>query len=104
LRGLFRGEVGGPHRQLAAFGHGVAALTARLDDHLLELRQIHLDRPQVAAVNHLELDLLADQPLQQVFDIDSDSPEVEHLRPQCLLARECQEMPHQRRGAVGVLA
>ena len=51
----------------------------------------------------LERHLLADQPLEQHAEIAEHLAEVEHLRPQRLLARERQKLPHQSGGAVGVL-
>ena len=90
-------------RELAAVRHGVAGIDREVDDHLLELGDVGLDRPQVAAVHDVERDVLADQPAQQHVEIGQRLAEVEHLRPQRLLAREGQQMPHQARGAVGVL-
>ena len=97
------GDIGGAHGELAAVGHGVARIDRQIDDHLLELRQVDLHRPQIAAVHHLQRHLLADQPLEQHAEIVDRLAQVEHLRAQRLLAREGQELPHQRRGAVGVL-
>ena len=98
-----RGHIGGAHVQPAAVRHGVARIDREIDDHLLELRDVDLDRPQVAAVHDLEGDLLADQPPQQHVEIAQHLAEIEHLRAQRLLARECQQMPHQARRPVGVL-
>ena len=91
------------HRQLAAVGHRVAGVDREIDDHLLELRDVDLDRPEIAAVHEVELDLFADQPPQQHGEIGQRVAEIEHLRPQGLAARECQQLPHQRGGAGGVL-
>ena len=43
----------------AAVGHGVARIDGQVDDHLVELRLVGLDVPEVAAGQDLELDLLA---------------------------------------------
>ena len=59
---FLRRDIGGAHLQPAAVGHGVARIDREIHDHLLELRNIDLDRPQVAAVHHVERDLFADQP------------------------------------------
>ena len=50
-----------------------------------------------------ELDVLAEQPLQQDRQVGQRVAEREHLRPQRLPAREGQQLPHQAGGAVGVL-
>ena len=54
-------------------------------------------------MHHVERDLLADQPAQQHGEVGQHLAEIEHLRPQRLPAREGQQLPHQARGAVGVL-
>ena len=54
-------------------------------------------------MHDVERDLLADQPAQQHRQVVQRLAEIEHLRPQRLLARERQQLPHQARGPVGVL-
>ena len=54
-------------------------------------------------MHHVERHLLADHALEQHAEIAERIVEIEHLRPQGLLARERQQMPHQRGGAIGVL-
>ena len=61
--GLLRCHVGGSNRQRAAIGHRIAGVNGQIDDHLLELRQIRLDRPQVATMQHFQFYLLTDQSL-----------------------------------------
>ncbi len=102
-RGFIRRDVGRLHGQLAAIRHRVAGVDREIDDHLFELRDVDLDRPEVAAVHEVELDLLADQAPQQHGQIGQGVAEVEHLRPQRLAARECEQLAHQRRGAGRVL-
>ena len=97
------GHIGGAQREPAAIGHGVARIDREIHDHLLELRDVDLDRPEIAPVHHLERDLLADQPAQQHVEIAEDLADVEHLRAQSLLAREGKELAHQARRPVGVL-
>ena len=93
----------GAQLEPAAAGHGVAGVDREIHDHLLELRNVDLHRPQIAAVHHVQRDLFADQPPQQHVEIGQHLAEIEHLRPHRLLAREGQQMPHQARRPVGVL-
>ena len=55
-------DIGRAQLQAAAVRHGVARIDREIHDHLLELRDIGLDRPQIAPVHHIERDFLADQP------------------------------------------
>ena len=102
-RDLRRLDVARADRQRAAVRHRVAGIDGEVDDHLLELVEVGLDRPEVAAVHELQLDLLAEQPLQQDREVRQHVAERQHLRPQRLPAREGEQLPHQAGGAVGVL-
>ena len=93
----------GPDGQRAAAGHGVARIDREIDDDLLELALVDLDEAEVAAVHHLQLDVLADQPAQQVRQLGQHVGDVEDARLQGLLAREGQQLAHEVGGAVGVL-
>ena len=83
--------------------HGVASVDDEIDDHLLELVEVGLHQPQVAPVDDIELDRLADQPAQQHLQLRQDVVELERLRTQRLAAREGEQLPHQSRRPVGVL-
>ena len=83
--------------------HRVARVDGKVDDDLFELPLIDLGEAEIAAVNELQLDILADQPPQQVRQLDQHVADVEHARLQCLLAREGQQLPHEIGGAVAVL-
>ena len=98
-----RGDVGGTQLQPPAPGHGVARIDREVHDHLLELRDVDLDRPKIAAMHNVERNLLADQAAQQHGQIAQHLAEIEHLGAQRLLARESEQMPHQARRPVGVL-
>ncbi len=102
-RAFGRRDVAGAQRDLAAVGHGVARVDDEIDDHLLELVEVGLDQPQVAAVDDVELDLLADQAAQQHLQFRQHVAELQRLRPQRLPAREGEQLPHQTRRAIGVL-
>ena len=102
-RAFLRGDVGGAHRELAAIRHGVARVDREIDDHLLELGDVGLHRPQVAAEHGFQLNLLADQTAQQHVELGNHVIEIEHLGPQRLPPRKRQQLPHQARRPVGVL-
>ena len=103
LPALFRRHVAGADGQLAASRHGVARVDREVDDDLLELADVGAHRPKVAAMIDLELDVAADQPRQQHPEVGQHVGQVQHFRPQRLLARKGQKLAHQRGGAVGVL-
>ena len=52
---------------------------------------------------HGQLDILADQPAQQVRDFRQHVGHLQHARLQGLLAREGEQLAHQVGGAVGIL-
>ena len=95
--------VGGADRQRAAARHRVARIDREVDDDLFELALIDLRKAEIAAVHDLQFDILANQPAQQVRQLDQHVGDVEDARLQGLLARERQELPHEIGGAVGVL-
>ena len=68
LQALALGDVARADGERAAVGHGVAGVDGEVDDHLLELRLVGLDVPEVAAGQDLELDLLAERAVEQRRD------------------------------------
>jgi hypothetical protein len=46
---LLAGDVGGAQREPAAIWHGVTGVDREVHDHLLELGNVDLDRPEIAA-------------------------------------------------------
>ena len=97
------GDIGGADRELAAVRHGVARIHRKIDDHLLELMQVRLHRPDVGAAVELQLDVLAEQPPEQDRQLRQHVAELHALRPQGLLAREGKQLAHEPGGAVRVL-
>ena len=59
-------EIEGADRQDAAIRHGIAGIDREIDDDLLELVDVDLDEPDIAAMDDPELDLLAEQPAKQI--------------------------------------
>ena len=93
----------GADGELAAIRHRVARVDGEVHDHLFELDEVGLHRPEIAPVHDSNVDLLADQAPQQHRQVGQRFAEIEHLRPQRLAARERQQLPHQAGGPVGVL-
>ena len=96
-------HIGGADRQRSAARHRVARVDGKVDDDLFELPLIDLGETEIAAVDELQLDILADQAAQQVRQLDQHVADIEHARLQRLLAREGQQLPHEIGGAVAVL-
>ena len=97
------GKVARAQQDVAAVAHRVARVDDQIDDHLLELVEVGLDQPEIAAVHDVEIDRLADQPAQQHLQFGQHVAELQGLRPQRLPAREGEQLPHQARRAIGVL-
>ena len=91
---------GNPQRP--AVHHRVPRVDGEIHQHLFELRGIGFDRHGLLRELDGELDVLADQPFQQVRGLAHERIEVERLRRQRLLPAECEELPRQRCRAVGV--
>ncbi len=96
-------DIGSADGELAALGHRIARIDGEVDDHLLELMEIGPDRPEVARLVEGELDILAEQPAEQDRQLGQHVAELQHLRPQGLLAREGKQLAHQARRPVRVL-
>ena len=97
------GKVARAQRDPAALAHRVARVDDEVDDHLLELVEVGLHQPEIAAVHDIELDRLANQPAQQHLQLRQDVVELQRLRAKRLAARKRQKLPHQPRRPVGVL-
>ncbi len=97
--GAFRaGDVAGAKLHLPPdSGMASRALTTRLMIDLLELVDVGLHEPEVAAVTQIELDLLADEAAQQDLQLRQHVAELQHLRAQRLAAREGEQLPRRAR-------
>ena len=80
----------------AAVGHRVAGVDGEVDQHLLDLAGVGLDRPQVGRDASLQLDVLAERAAQQLLELGDDVVEVEHLRLHDFAAAEDQQLAGQR--------
>ena len=60
-RALLGADIRRAQRELAAVRHGIARIDREIDDHLLELADVGLDRPEVAHLRDVERHVLADQ-------------------------------------------
>ena len=96
-------HIGRADGELAAVRHGVAGIDGEIDDDLLELMEVGLDRPQIARLIERQLDILAEQAREQDGQFRQHIAELKHLRAQGLLAREGKQLTHEPGGAVRVL-
>ena len=103
LRALRGRHVGGADLELAAVGHRVARVDGKVHDHLLELIEVGLDRPDVAPVGHLELDRLAEEAREEHRDVGERLVEIDDGGPQRLPPRERQQLADETGRAIGVL-
>ena len=101
---VLRRHVARAQHDAAALAHRVARVDDEIDDDLLELVEVGLDQPEIAPVRDLELDPLADQPPQHHLQFRQHVGELQHLRAQRLAPREREQLTHQTRRAIGVLA
>ena len=83
--GAFRRcHIARPQFDLAAVRHGVAGIDDEIDDDLLELIEVGLGEPKIAAVAKFECYFFADEAAHQHLQIGQDVAKLQHLRPQCL--------------------
>lgn len=91
----------GLDRQLSTRRHCVACVQRQVDQHLLELTGIGVDRPGLGSRDGDELDVLTDQAPQQLVGREHDPVDVDELELEHLAAAERKELPRQRRGPAG---
>ena len=77
--------------------HRVAGVGGEVEDHLLELRAVGLDRREVGREPDADADVVADDPAQHRLHVGDDLVEVEHARVQHLPAAEGQQLARERR-------
>ena len=82
--------------------HRIAGIDGKVDDHLFKLLRICADSAQIAVMVNLELDLLAQQPLQQLRNFRHDIRQLQDFRAKRLLARKGQQLTRERCGAIGI--
>ena len=87
--------VRGLDRQLAAVRHRVAGVHREVENHLLDLAWVGADPADRGGELHRELDVLADDALQQRIDTRQHLVEVERLRLQDLAPAEREQLARQ---------
>jgi hypothetical protein len=94
---VFRGEldVGGLQQELASVGHGVAGIYDEIHDNLLNLRAVHLYRPQPIAERGCDLDVLAYHVRRHVRDLSQDRIQRKDCRLNDLLTAEGEKLVRQ---------
>ena len=85
-------DVMGFDDQLAAVRHGVARIDRQVEDHLLDLTRIDLDRIELRIEDGREPHILSNQPFQHPFGGRHLAVEVDHPGRQNLLAAERQKL------------
>src|SRR5579872_586194 len=104
IGGAFIGRhIPRPQGNASAVRHGVARVHDKIDDDLLELIEVSLDEPEIAAVLDLELDPLTDEAAQQILQFRENVGELQYLRPKRLAPRKSEQLPYQASGPIGVL-
>jgi hypothetical protein len=68
--------------------HRVACIDAQVEQRVLELGRIDPGCPKPAGANHLELDIRADRPPNQVLHAGDEAVHIKGFRVQRLPARE----------------
>ena len=88
-------------RQPAAVRHRVAGVHGEVDDHLLDLARVGTDDPEVRRREELELDVVAEQPLEEPTDLGEHRVQVERARLQHLPPPEREQLLRQLGCPVG---
>jgi hypothetical protein len=96
-------DVGRLQRDLPAIRHHVPRVHDEVHDHLLQLARIDADPPEIGARHEGQVDVLADQALQQIGRPRDQLVERHDLRLKHLLPAEREELTRQRGGPVGGL-
>ena len=100
VRGVEAGRVRGDE-QLAAAGHGVAGVDGEVDEHLLDHAGIGLDEGQLGGVTALQVDVLADDPLEHLGQVRDHFVQHQRLGLHDLLAAEGEQLAGQVGRAFG---
>ena len=78
--------------KLAAIGHGIASVQAKINQDLLDLRGVGLGGAKIGGQQRLNLDLFADDALQERHRFADDIVEIETAGSEHLAARIGQEL------------
>ncbi len=94
-------DIGGLEGENAAARHRVAGVDGEIEEHLLQLGRVDLDPSDLGVETHQQFDVFAEGAPQQLLALADLDVQVQHPRPQDLLATHCKELAGQ---AGGVLA
>ena len=97
---LSRGDLGELDGERAARRHRVARVHGQIEKDLFDLGRVRLDRRRVGGRPHVQLDVLADQALEDGLETLHELVQVEDARLQHLLAAQGQELPGERGCAI----
>ena len=93
--GLVHGDVRGVDGELPAAGHRVAGVDCEVDQDLLELAGVRLDRPQAFGGCGVQGDVLAEGAAQQLIQARDDVVEAEYFGVHDVAAGEDQQLAGQ---------
>ena len=88
-------------RQRAAVGHRIAAVDDEIDEHLLDLAWVGTNGAEHRRGEDVELDVVAEQALQEGADLGHDGVQVERTRIQHLASSEGEQLLRQLGRPVG---
>ena len=92
-------DVLGRHRERPAVRHGVARVEREVDQRLLDLAAVGLDRPELRAEVGRQLDVLAERALEERLEVGDDVVQDRATRATGLVAAEDRQLPRQRGAA-----
>ena|SRR6516162_869138 len=96
-------DIRSPDSQCAASGHGVSSVDGKIDDDLFKLAMVDFGKPKLTTMHDVELNVLADQPLNQMPQFIEDVGDVKNSRLQSLLARKSEQLAYEIGRAVCIL-
>jgi hypothetical protein len=78
--------------QPSAARHGVASVGGQVEQDLLDLRPIGLHQPQAVAAVRLQLDVFAEQAIEQLLAVGDQRVEIDDRRRRRVLTAEAEEL------------
>ena len=102
--GLVENHVGRLDGQGASSRHGIASIDRQVGDHLVDLRRVGLDRPQVVGQRGHQSNVFADDAPQHAAQVTDHLIEAQYAGSDHLPPAESDQLPGQPGGSVDGLA